>query len=251
MLAMPTLRILLSRKVYQVEFMSALPLFYFPSLQQTSGSVLLDEETRRHAITVLRMQPQESIMLTDGLGVSAIATIDKADKKSLLVSIVKVEHHPAPERKIMLGVSLLKNGARFEWMLEKVTEIGITEIFPILSERTERQHFRQERFQQIIVSASLQSGRFHFPVLNAPIKFSSLFDIQLPAARFIAHCMEGQKHKLLGQHEDSIVLVGPEGDFTEAELDLAIQHSFVPVSLGDTRLRSETAGVVAATMLRP
>lgn len=251
MLVTPTWRIRLSREVYHADIMSALPLFYFPSLQQVSGSFLLDEETRRHAVTVLRMQPQEAIMLTDGLGKSAVATIEKADKKSLLVGIEKLESHPAPERQIILGVPLLKNTTRFEWMLEKITEIGVTEIFPVLSERTERQHFRQERLQQIVVSASLQSGRFHFPVMHAPIKFVALFDLQLPAARFIAHCMEGEKQKLSGQYADSIVLIGPEGDFTQPEIDLAAHNKFLPVSLGDTRLRSETAAVVAATMLRP
>ncbi len=231
--------------------MSALPLFYFSSLQQASTSAILDEEIRRHVVTVLRMQPGESIMLTDGSGLSAKATIEHADKKNLRVAIEDRIIHPAPVRKMILAVSLLKNAARFEWMLEKITEIGVTAIIPILSERTERQHFRLERLQQIVVSASLQSGRFYFPVLHQPMKFPSLFDLELPPACFIAHCMDGEKYKLPGQNDDSIVLIGPEGDFTPSELTLALEHKFNPVSLGDTRLRSETAGVVAAVMLRP
>ncbi|MFN5421936.1 MAG: RsmE family RNA methyltransferase [bacterium] len=229
--------------------MSALPLFYFSALKEVSTSAILDEETRRHVVTVLRMQPGETIMLTDGLGISAMATIEQADKKQLVVAVDKLVQHPAPAQKKILALSLLKNAARFEWMLEKITEIGITEIIPLMSERTERQHFRHERLSQIIVSASLQSGRFHFPTLHAPMKFQHLFDLDLPATRFIAHCMEGDKKKLVGQEQDSIVLIGPEGDFTVAEVELALQHQFCAVTLGNTRLRSETAGVVAAALL--
>lgn len=195
------------------------------------------------------MQTGESIMLTDGMGASTVATIEQADKKQLVVKLGKQVQHPGPEQKVILGLSLLKNAARFEWMLEKVTEIGVTEIIPILSERTERQHFRHERLSQIITSASMQSGRFHFPMLHAPMKFQTLFDLQLPAVRLIAHCMEGEKKKIVGQHEDSVTLIGPEGDFTAAEVELALKHQFTEVTLGDTRLRSETAGVVAAVLL--
>lgn len=231
--------------------MSALPLFYFPALKETSTSFELDEETRRHVVTVLRMQQGESIMLTDGAGASAVVMIEEADKKRLLVTRNQLVEHPAPKQQLILGLSLLKNASRFEWMLEKITEIGITEIYPILSERTERQHFRHERLSQIIVSASLQSGRFHFPKLHVPVKFQQLVDLDLPVVRFIAHCMEGQKPKLVAQKQDSIVLIGPEGDFTPAEVELAQQHQFSSVSLGNTRLRSETAGVVAAALLTP
>lgn len=230
--------------------MSELPLFYFTSLKEVSSTAILDEETRRHVVTVLRMQIGESIMLTDGTGTSAVATIEHADKKQLMVSLGKLVQHPGPERKVILGLSLLKNAARFEWMLEKVTEIGVTEIIPILSERTERQHFRHERLLQIITSASMQSGRYHFPKLHSPMKFQTLFNLQLPAVRFIAHCMDGEKKKIVMQHEDSVTLIGPEGDFTAAEVELAMKHQFTSVTLGDTRLRSETAGVVAAVLLR-
>ena len=231
--------------------MSVLPLFYFHALRETSASFILDEETRRHVVTVLRMQPGESIMLTDGSGTSAEVSIEEADKKRLVVVRNQFVEHPAPKQKLILGLSILKNASRFEWMLEKITEIGITEIYPVLSERTERQHFRHERLSQIIVSASLQSGRFHFPKLHAPLKFQQIVDLELPTNRFIAHCMEGEKPKLVAHKQDSIVLIGPEGDFTPAEVELALQHQFSSVSLGDTRLRSETAGVVAAALIIP
>jgi len=230
--------------------MNALPLFHFPALQSSQGTVHLTEEIRKHAVTVLRMQAGESLMLTDGRGCSSEAVILEADKKKLLVGLEEKVFHPAPPKKMILGISLLKNTARFEWMLEKVTEIGITEIIPLLAERTERQHFREERFQQILVSACLQSGQYHFPVLHQPLKFSALFNIDLPPAKFIAHCMEGEKPQLKGQSAESILLIGPEGDFTAEEIGLALQHQFEPVSLGESRLRTETAGIVGAVLLR-
>jgi 16S rRNA (uracil1498-N3)-methyltransferase len=230
--------------------MNALPLFYFPPLQTSQGTINLTEEIRKHAVTVLRMQAGEQLMLTDGKGFSATAEIVQADKKQLLVALGEKLSHPAPHKKMILGISLLKNTARFEWMLEKVTEIGITEIIPLLAERTERQHFRQERFQQILVSACLQSGQFHFPILHEPIKLAAIFSMDLSANKFIAHCMEGDKPQLKGQTSDSILLIGPEGDFTAEELALAMQNNFEPVALGESRLRTETAGIVGAVMLR-
>jgi 16S rRNA (uracil1498-N3)-methyltransferase len=230
--------------------MNALPLFHFPALQSSQGPINLTEEIRKHAVTVLRMQVGEQLMLTDGKGFSATADILQADKKQLMVALGQMIAHPAPQKKMILGISLLKNTARFEWMLEKVTEIGITEIIPLLAERTERQHFRQERFQQILVSACLQSGQFHFPVLHEPLKLPAVFSMDLPQKKFIAHCMEGDKPQLTGQSLDSILLIGPEGDFTAAELDLAVQHQYKPVGLGESRLRTETAGIVGAVLLR-
>jgi len=230
--------------------MNALSLFHFPFLQSSNGLTNLNEEIRKHAVTVLRMHIGDFLMLTDGKGCSAQAVIVEADKKKLVVDLGEIFFHPAPPKKMVLGISLLKNTARFEWMLEKVTEIGITEIIPLLAERTERQHFREERFQQILVSACLQSGQYHFPVLHQPIKFTALFNADLPAAKFIAHCMEGDKPQLAGQSEDSILLIGPEGDFTADELALAVQNNFTSVSLGESRLRTETAGIVGSVMLR-
>jgi 16S rRNA (uracil1498-N3)-methyltransferase len=230
--------------------MNALPLFHFPALQSSQGTINLTEEIRKHAVTVLRMQVGEQLMLTDGKGFSATAEIVQADKKQLMVALGQMIAHPAPQKKMILGISLLKNTARFEWMLEKVTEIGITEIIPLLAERTERQHFRQERFQQILVSACLQSGQFHFPILHEPVKLAIVFSMDLPPNKFIAHCMEGDKPQLTGQSLDSILLIGPEGDFTAAELDLAVKYQYKPVGLGESRLRTETAGIVGAVLLR-
>jgi len=230
--------------------MSEFPLFYSPQLQSVSGELQLDDETRRHVVTVLRMQSGEQIELTNGKGLSATAQIVVADKKKLLVTISQIEQHAEPERKLSLGVALLKNAARFEWMLEKVTEIGIGQIYPLITERTAREHFRQERMQQIVISACLQSRQFHFPVLTAPVNFAHLFTQSLPQVKYLAHCMQEDKALIAGDDTEAILLIGPEGDFTEAELQMAKTAGFKSVTLGKTRLRTETAGIVGAVLLR-
>lgn len=230
--------------------MADLPLFYAPHVKSATGSLELDDETRRHVCTVLRMKPGDKLLLTDGKGYSVEASIAIADKKKLVVLPGPALLYDTPERKLIIAVSLLKNAARFEWMLEKLTEIGVTEIIPIICERTERQHFRFERANQIVISASMQSKQFHFPLLHAPIKFNELFSLVLPDSRFIAHCMEGEKKVLVAQQKDAILLIGPEGDFTDEEVQLAIHSGFTAVGLGVSRLRTETAGIVGAVMMR-
>lgn len=229
--------------------MNALPLFYQEQLETASDVLITSEETRRHVVTVLRMQVGERILLTDGKGLELEASILRADKKQLEVRKVNIRHHKAPVKQVALAISLLKNAARFEWMLEKATEIGITAFYPLLTERTVKQHFRADRFRQILISASMQSGRFHFPMLHDPITLDELLQSDLPSNRFIAHCMEGEKRKLSAEAGDQILLIGPEGDFTAAELDLALSRAFMPVTLGDTRLRTETAGIAGAVLM--
>ena len=230
--------------------MNSLPLFYFSALNTTQGVVDLDDEIRHHAGVVLRMGEGESMLLTNGKGLSAQAKITAVSKKQLTVQLHDFIEHSPVQRKLMIGISLLKNAARFEWMLEKVTEIGITDIFPLRCERTEKQHYKKERFEQIIVSACLQSQQFHFPILHEPISLNELMGKQLPNDKFIAHCMEGEKSILSHTEKDSILLIGPEGDFTPDEITAALKQAFIPVSLGSTRLRTETAGVVGAVMMR-
>ena len=230
--------------------MNSFPLFYFSALNTTQGVIDLDDDIKHHAGVVLRMGEGERMLLTNGKGLSAHAVITSSSKKQMTVQLHEFIEHPPVKRKLMLGISLLKNAARFEWMLEKVTEIGITEIYPLRCERTEKQHYKKERFEQIIVSACLQSQQFHFPILHEPITFSELMGEQLPNDKFIAHCMEGEKIILSNTAKDTILLIGPEGDFTAHEITAAIAQQFIPVSLGSTRLRTETAGIVGAVMMR-
>ena len=158
-------------------------------------------------------------------------------------------HH---SQKITIAISLLKNTNRFEWFLEKVTEIGVSEIIPLICERTEKEKFRHDRMNQICISAMLQSQQVWLPVLHEPLPLSNQTIKQfIHQQKFIAHCYDGYKQQLNHQtiNPSSLILIGPEGDFTKAEIELAMQNNFVPVSLGETRLRTETAGVVAAAIL--
>jgi len=226
------------------------PFFYHATLKDAHGSILLDDDTRRHVVTVLRMQAGGQLMLMDGAGVVADAVIEVADKKTLKVSIIDKRSYPQPIHKTILAISLLKNTSRFEWMLEKITEIGLTDVVPLISERTEKIHFREDRMKQIVISAAIQSKQMWMPVLHAPKKFDEFIAESTCSRKFIAHCLVGQKKILSRQEDDSLLLVGPEGDFTTREIKLALQRSFIPVSLGESRLRTETAGVVGAVLMR-
>lgn len=229
--------------------MQEMPFFYFAGLKNAHGSVEMDDDMRRHVVTVLRMQVGEKIVLIDGLGSSAEAKIERADKKTLLVSILQKKEHPAPPYKKVLAISILKNPARFEWMLEKVTEIGITDIIPMISERTERVHFREERMRQIVVSASLQSKQYWMPVLHSPSAFEKIISEASFEKKYIAHCLEEDKSTLQKLDSDMQLLIGPEGDFTPEEIKQSIEKGYQPVTLGASRLRTETAGVVGAVLM--
>lgn len=235
----------------------SLPIFYITSAAAVHDVITLPEEASKHIVQVLRRQVGELVQLTDGMGNLLTAEIINDHKKKCGVRITGATHTPAPDRQITIAISLLKNPSRFEWFLEKATEIGIQAIIPLLCERTEREHFRYDRMKSILVSALLQSQQSWLPVLHQPIGFEQLFrqeDVIHITQKFIAHCMEDNRlalHQEVNPAQPSqIILIGPEGDFTAAEVALAIQHQFMPVTLGNNRLRTETAGVVAAALLK-
>lgn len=240
-----------------------LPFFYIESADARSKSIVLDEETSRHVVQVLRMKKDEKINLTDGKGKLLSGIITNDHKKHCTVEVINSRLLTPDSRLLTIAISLLKNSSRFEWFLEKATEIGVYEIIPLICERTEKQKFRYDRMKGILISAMLQSQQCWLPMLHEPVKFDNLIlamsgeNIQ----KFIAHCNEGDKKQLSNFHKNesfgnirtspnSIILIGPEGDFTEKEIELVIKHAFIPVALGETRLRSETAGIVAATILK-
>ena len=232
-----------------------LPFFYEESISQ--GSHILNSETSKHVVQVLRMQIGEKILLTNGKGKLVTAEITNNHKKSCEVAILDSQDiPPVSGRKVGVAVSPLKNNSRFEWFLEKATELGITDIFPIITSRTERQHFRFERLNTICISAMLQSRQAWLPVLHQPININELIVSDKTYGHlFIAHCIDEDSKVELSQSlnnniTDGLILIGPEGDFTPAEIDLALQNKFNPVSLGPTRLRTETAALVATTILR-
>ena len=227
----------------------ALPFFYIEEISAGATDLILNEETSKHVIQVLRMGPGEQIRLTNGKGQLFTAEIISADRKKCTVKIIETTSVPPSSKKITIAISLIKNPGRFEWFLEKATEIGVAEIIPLICERTEKQHLRADRMKNILVSAMLQSQQVWLPVLHEPVKFAEV--IKQPwQQKFIAYC-EGEENKELSAYRpyhSPIILIGPEGDFTQAEIAQAIQHDFIPITLGNTRLRTETAGIVAAVI---
>ena len=228
-----------------------IPYFYEKNILNTASHFILSEETSRHCIQVLRMKIGEKLHLTDGKGNLFTASIAEADKKNCAVKIESLNFTTKKSKKICIAVSLIKNTTRFEWFLEKATEIGVTEIIPLLCSRTERQHFRFDRMNNILIAAMLQSQQTWLPVLQMPTSLQIVIDQSSYIQKLIAHCEENEK-KTLGQLkiENSVqMLIGPEGDFTSDEIKSAIQKNYLPVSLGNTRLRTETAGITAAALL--
>jgi 16S rRNA (uracil1498-N3)-methyltransferase len=230
----------------------ALPFFYKADIGNQAGLIVLDEATSKHVIQVLRMQLDEQLQLTDGAGNLVTAAIADDNRKRCAVKVISTVQVPQPARKIIIAISPVKNASRFEWFLEKATEIGVTEIIPLICERTEKQHFRQERMTGVLVSAMLQSQQSWLPVLHQPVKFNQLIAPATQQQKFIAHCEDGHKqslHQLISILSDQLILIGPEGDFTPAEIAAALEKGFIPISLGNTRLRTETAGMVAGVLL--
>ena len=231
----------------------ALPFFYINEYNPSQKEIVLDEDTSRHVAQVLRMKKGEKLNLTDGKGNLITAEISEAHKKHCAVNIQHSTFNIQHIRKITIAISLLKNTSRFEWFLEKATEIGVSEIIPLICERTEKQKFRYDRMKGICISALLQSQQTRLPILHEPVQFGDLVKRQFDDCnKMIAHCIDEEKQSLhlqISKSSNRLICIGPEGDFTEDEIELALQNDFRPVSLGDTRLRTETAGIVAATLL--
>ncbi|HRI23479.1 MAG TPA: 16S rRNA (uracil(1498)-N(3))-methyltransferase [Ferruginibacter sp.] len=232
----------------------ALPFFYKEDIQASLASIVLDEDTSKHIVQVLRMQNGEPLQLTNGRGDLFTCEITDNNRKRCSVKILQTSNLKGQSSKITIAISLIKNSSRFEWFLEKATELGVSEIVPLICERTEKTAFKAERMKSILVSAMLQSQQCWLPVLHEPTKFNALVHSSAQQQKFIAHCMDDAKRSLTDLNNESlsskVILIGPEGDFTPGEIELALQNNFSGVSLGETRLRTETAGIAAAALFR-
>ena len=226
-----------------------LPYFYEPSITK---QYTLSEETSRHCIQVLRMKENEKLNLTDGKGNLFTAVITKANKKNCEVQIEETISHKLQITNVSIAISLLKNPTRLEWFMEKATEIGVHEIHPIICGHTEKENFRYERMNGILISAMLQSQQVFLPQLYQPKKYIDFIKHEFEGVKLIAHCKEGNKipiHQPAFKNKNTLILIGPEGDFSQSEVDAALANNYIAVDLGHTRLRSETAGIVAAAFL--
>ena len=228
----------------------ALSYFFVQSLEEKT--IQLDEDTSKHMISVLRMQKGEELLLTNGKGQKAKAQIIDDNRKRCVVEILSTETEVQSQPHVSIAISITKNSSRFEWFLEKATEIGVNEIIPLLCERTAKEKFRYDRMHGILVSAMLQSQQTWLPKLHQPTNFDDAIKHASSEQKFIAHCLPEQKQQLssLIRQLSSLILIGPEGDFSPNEIESAMQAGFAPVALGNTRLRTETAGIVAAAILK-
>jgi 16S rRNA (uracil1498-N3)-methyltransferase len=232
----------------------ALPFFYKADIDVAATAVVLDEDTSKHIVQVLRMQNGEQLQLTDGKGNLFTCEITDNNRKKCIVTTKQTTNNKPPTTNIVIAISLLKNANRFEWFLEKATEIGVTAIIPLICERTEKTAFKFDRMKSILASAMLQSQQCWLPEMGEPVRYKNFIAADNAAQKFIAHCEDENNKaslssKLLNPSTSKLILIGPEGDFTAAEIETALQNNFIPVSLGNTRLRTETAGIVAATLL--
>jgi 16S rRNA (uracil1498-N3)-methyltransferase len=228
-------------------------LFYQKNIE--GDPIVLDKEVAHHLVHVLRMNVGGIFQLTSGQSDLYIVEIIQADKKNVTVKINTTENIEIENDLPSIGIAFTKTAARMEWFLEKACEIGVKNIFPLLTKRSERTHFKMERFQNILVSAMCQSKRTVLPILHEPIFLQDCITQNSSAQILIAHCIEDDAYQKLDIiltetiPKSSLIFIGPEGDFTQEEVDLCLQNKAQQVNLGKARLRTETAGMVALTLL--
>ncbi|MDG2194130.1 MAG: 16S rRNA (uracil(1498)-N(3))-methyltransferase [Polaribacter sp.] len=224
-------------------------LFYNPDISEKDTQFTFDKTESRHIVKSLRKKEGDILYITNGKGVLFTVKIVVANDKRCLAALISTEQQPNTRNYyIHIVIAPTKNNDRLEWFVEKATEIGIDEITPILCSNSERTVVKTERLQKIIQSAMKQSLKHTLPILNAPIKFTEFINQDFEGNIYIAHCEEQEKKSLVKEikpHQKATVLIGPEGDFSPKEIEQALAKKFTPVSLGKSRLRTETAGITA------
>lgn len=223
-------------------------LFYTPDI--TSNTYTLNEEESNHCNKVLRLKQGDTIHLIDGVGGLYTAQIVEAGKKAVQLKVIyKQTAFGKRNHFLHIAVAPTKNIDRLEWFLEKATEIGIDEITPMICERSERKDVKEDRLKKIVTAAVKQSLTAYHPQINQAISFRELVAQANADAKLIAHCLENEDRKTISQlikpYQRYLILIGPEGDFTPSEIEFALQNGYKPVTLGNTRLRTETAALAA------
>lgn len=222
-------------------------LFYSPNITGTTHN--LNEEESKHISRVLRLKKEDTIFLTDGKGNLHDCVIESTDQKSCTVRIINtLKEYKKRSCHLHIAIAPTKNTDRFEWFLEKSTEIGIDEITPLICEHSERKTVKTDRLNKVIISAMKQSLKAYLPTLNESVKFRELVDQSFAGQKFIAWLGDDSVKALREVYKKAtpaLILIGPEGDFSPEEVKSAINNKFIPVSLGRSRLRTETAGIVA------
>lgn len=224
-------------------------LFYTPNIEEADKQIIFPKDESRHIAKVLRKNQGDILKVTNGKGFLFTAEIIEANPKQCLAKIIKVEEEVSKPYRLHLVVAPTKMNDRYEWFLEKATEIGIDEITPIICDHSERKTIKLNRYERVLQSAMKQSLHYRLPVLNEAIDFSEFITTKIEGQKFIAHCEEDIPRISLKneakEKETVTILIGPEGDFSPEEIKLALENEWRAVSLGDSRLRTETAAIVA------
>ena len=224
-------------------------LFYHPELSENDEQVVFPRDESKHILKVLRKKEGDILHITNGKGFIFETEILTAGQHNCIAKVKATERQKPLPYRLHLAVAPTKMNDRYEWFLEKSTEIGVHEITPIICDHSERKVVKAQRFERVLQSAVKQSLHTYFPILNKVISFSEFLHKNKDGQKFIAHCEKGkEKSSLKSQlksNSDVIVLVGPEGDFSLDEIRAALESGWIPVSLGDSRLRTETAAIVA------
>jgi 16S rRNA (uracil1498-N3)-methyltransferase len=226
-------------------------IFYTPGIAGNRHT--LNPEESAHCSRVLRLRKDDEVLLVDGNGGYYKACIVQPDAKACLLEIIdaQLEFGKRPYS-LTMAIGLIKHTDRFEWFIEKATEIGIDNIVPLQCQRSEKKHITHDRLERIAISAMKQSIKAYKPTISPLITCTNFLKQEQSGQRFIAWC-DGNDRKLLSHackaKQNVVILIGPEGDFTPEEVSLAMQHGYTPVSLGLSRLRTETAGMVACSIV--
>ncbi|WP_412984869.1 16S rRNA (uracil(1498)-N(3))-methyltransferase [Pontimicrobium sp. IMCC45349] len=223
-------------------------LFFNSEINESTTQFSFSKEESKHITKVLRKTEGDILHITNGKGWLFNAEIISANIKKCTAEIISKKFHEPKNYKLNLAVAPTKMNDRYEWFLEKATEIGIDSITPIICDHSERKVIKAERFEKILQSAMKQSLTYYLPKLNSAISFKQFMQQNFSGQLFIAHCEELDRKSLkneLKNNTEVTILIGPEGDFSVKEIEMALQHNFIPVTLGKTRLRTETAAIVA------
>lgn len=222
-------------------------IFYTPEL--SGNNYTLDESESKHCVRVLRLEQGDEIILVDGRGGFFTAKIIDPNPKRCSVSVVKTQlNYGQSGFQVHIAIAPTKNIERVEWFLEKATEIGLSRVIPLLCRFSERKEIKADRLEKVMISAMKQSLKAYLPQLDPLTRFSDLIKQPFDGQKFIAHCDDQHREllkNLILPNQNYLILIGPEGDFSGEEIEQALKAGFQPVSLGDSRLRTETAGLVA------
>ncbi|EAR15289.1 MULTISPECIES: 16S rRNA (uracil(1498)-N(3))-methyltransferase [Robiginitalea] len=224
--------------------------FYHPLLDTSVNQFSFTPEESRHIVKVLRKKAGDQLHITNGKGYLFVAEILEANPERCMGKLLETRKFHPKMYSLHVAVAPTKKTDRFEWFLEKATEIGIDRITPVICQRSERRKLPMERMQRVVQEAMKQSLRTYLPELEEPVALREFLEREQPVLKFIAHCEEDEKMDLkrrVAADKDVIILIGPEGDFTHDEIQMACEKGFIPVSLGEYRLRTETAALVACT----